>query len=81
VTHIVRDGRDTDFLRGNWLPKGGSVATTKPLLFSYVDGTRLTVEQGLINHRWVRDISDALSNRAVVENFSLRDELQGMQTQ
>ncbi|EEE53511.1 hypothetical protein OsJ_36687 [Oryza sativa Japonica Group] len=74
--HIVGDGNRTDFWRGKWLPRGGSIANNWPILFSFVGRTKITVAQGLLNNRWVRDLQGSLSNRALVDYLALWDELQ-----
>ncbi|EEE50714.1 hypothetical protein OsJ_30995 [Oryza sativa Japonica Group] len=79
--HILGDGSHTDFCRGNWLPRGGSIANNCPTLFSFVSRTKLMVAQGLISHRWVRDLQGSLSSRALAEYLSLWDELQSVAVQ
>uniref|UniRef100_A0A0E0CG06 non-specific serine/threonine protein kinase n=1 Tax=Oryza meridionalis TaxID=40149 RepID=A0A0E0CG06_9ORYZ len=74
--HIVGDGCRTDFWRGNWLPRGGSITNNWPILFSFVGRTKITVAQGLTNNRWVRDLQGSLSNRALADYLALWDELQ-----
>lgn len=74
--HMVGDGRRINFWRGNWLPRGGSIANNWPILFSFVGRTKITVAQGLTNNRWVRDLQGSISNRALADYLNLWDELQ-----
>uniref|UniRef100_A0A0E0DYK4 Uncharacterized protein n=1 Tax=Oryza meridionalis TaxID=40149 RepID=A0A0E0DYK4_9ORYZ len=74
--HMVGDGCRINFWRGNWLPRGGSIANNWPILFSFVGRTKIVVAQGLTNNRWVRHLQGSLSNRALADYLNLWDELQ-----
>ncbi|EAZ29307.1 hypothetical protein OsJ_13368 [Oryza sativa Japonica Group] len=71
----VGNGRDTKFWSDNWLG-GGSIAWRWPTLATFIGRTKLTVEQGLLGHRWVRDLQGSLSDIAMMQYFQLWDEIQ-----
>lgn len=76
----VGDGKDTDFWRANWLPRG-CISVSSPLLFTHLGRTKLTVAEALSQNRWVRDIRGSLSALALSEYFRLWDEIQEVQLQ
>jgi hypothetical protein len=71
-------GENTKFWLADWLPIG-SIKARFPLIFSHVERKGLTVARGLQNHRWVRDIKGAPSNRAIGEYFQIWDAIQKVQ--
>lgn len=81
AVHMLGDGCDTNFWRGNWLPGDGSIASRWPILFSFVGRANLTVSQGLSNNTWVRRLQGSLSGRALLDYLALWDELQLVQLQ
>ncbi|XP_015642420.1 uncharacterized protein [Oryza sativa Japonica Group] len=76
----VGDGKDTDFWRENWLPRG-CISVSSPTLFTYLGRSKLTVVEALRQHRWVRDIRGSLSAAALSEYLNLWDEIQEVQLQ
>ncbi len=74
------DGKDTDFWRANWLPRG-CISVSSPTLFTYLGRSKLTVVEALRQHRWVRDIRGSLSAAALSEYLNLWDEIQEVQLQ
>lgn len=76
----VGDGKDTDFWRANWLPRG-CISVSSPLLFTHLGRTKLTVAEALSQNRWVRDIRGSFSALALSEYFRLWDEIQEVQLQ
>ena len=75
---VLGDGENTKFWLADWLPIG-SIKARFPLIFSHVERKGLTVARGLQNHRWVRDIKGAPSNRAIGEYFQIWDAIQKVQ--
>ncbi|EEE69615.1 hypothetical protein OsJ_29192 [Oryza sativa Japonica Group] len=75
---VLGDGENTKFWLADWLPIG-SIKARFPLIFSHVERKGLTVARGLQNHRWVRDIKGAPSNRGIGEYFQIWDAIQEVQ--
>lgn len=69
---ILRSGDRVLFWHDRWLPGGLAVPDLVPALASFVRKS-ITVEQALVNNRWVRDISGGLSAAALAQYFKLWD--------
>ncbi|CAN6371894.1 unnamed protein product [Urochloa humidicola] len=80
-THmVVGNGRRTLLWMDKWL-NGKSIADLAPCLLQAV-GPRVqkcrTVQEALINRRWVRDITGALTVQVLLEYLDIREIVRGM---
>jgi hypothetical protein len=70
------DGQSARFWTDNWLPEGRSVRDTVPVLFSFVQDSKISVAAAFDRHRWVRDIRGGLSLQAMAQYLRLWDLVQ-----